>query len=181
MKTTIALMTALGLAGFMVGCGDAKTDSKTASKTTTSKTISGMPPGTPHGHPSEGPHDGHLIELGDEEYHAEVTHPEDDKDAKLITIYVLDSSAKKAVPIEATEVMINVKHDGKPEQFKLTASPDAEAGDADGKSSRFVSTDEELVHHFSEPFIHGTLVLKISGKSFRGEIDIHHDGSAHKD
>jgi hypothetical protein len=35
------------------------------------------------------------VELGNEEYHVEVTH-----DAASVTLYVLDSSAKKAVPID---------------------------------------------------------------------------------
>ncbi|MDA1012822.1 MAG: hypothetical protein O3A00_00035 [Planctomycetota bacterium] len=165
MKTTIALMTAVGLTGLMLGCGDAKSGSKSDSKSASA---------APAAHPTEGPHHGHLIELGKEEYHAEVTHPEDEK---AITIYVLDASATKAVPIDAADVVINVSHDGTPEQFKLTASPDT--GDPAGKSSRFVSTDAELVEHFGEAFIHGTLVLTINGKSFRGEIDIHHDGKPH--
>ncbi len=42
-----------------------------------------------------------------------------------MTIYILDSAAKTAVPIDAQELVINLVHDGKPEQFKLAASPDA--------------------------------------------------------
>ncbi len=171
MKTTIAMMTATGLLALTIGCAGSKTD---ASK---SKTAASKKSAHAHPHPSEGPHGGHLIELGNEEYHGEVTHPEGDKDEQQITVYVLDSSAKESVAIEATDVTINVKQDGKPAQFKLEASPDE--GDGDGKSSRFVSTDEKLLGHFNEPFIHGTLVLKINDKSFRGEIDIHHDGSGH--
>ncbi len=43
-----------------------------------------------HSHPTEGPHHGTLIELGKEEYHAELVH-----DDKMVTIYILDSAAKK--------------------------------------------------------------------------------------
>jgi hypothetical protein len=39
--------------------------------------------------------------------------------------------------------MINLKHEGRGEQFKLAAS--ASPGDAAGKSSRFASTEAELV------------------------------------
>ncbi len=65
-----------------------------------------------HDHPAEGPHHGSLIELGNEEYHAELVH-----DAENVTVYILDSSASTATPIEAPELTINLMHDGKPAQF----------------------------------------------------------------
>ena len=57
-----------------------------------------LPPATVdvHAHPSEGPHHGTLVELGNEEFHAEVVH-----DDKSVTVYVLDAGATKAVPIDA--------------------------------------------------------------------------------
>lgn len=123
-----------------------------------------------HHHPSEGPHHGGLIELGNEEYHAELVH---DDDAGTVTIYVLNGAATEQVPIDATEVTINAKHDGKPEQFALTASPDS--GDPQGKSSRFVSNDKELAHHLDEEESQPRLVLMINGKSYRGTIAHDHD------
>ncbi len=74
-----------------------------------------------HDHPSEGPHGGELIDLGKEEYHAELVH---DDATHTITIYVLDGSAKVAMPIEATEMALNLLVDGKPQQFKLPAKPE---------------------------------------------------------
>lgn len=127
-----------------------------------------------HAHPSEGPHHGDLVELGNEEFHAEILH---DDDAGTVTIYVLDSGATVQVPIEATEIMINVKHDGKPEQFKLAATPDE--NDPEGKSSRFVSTDKELAAHLDEEDAAPQLVLSINGKSFRGKITHDHDHGDH--
>ncbi|HQZ69109.1 MAG TPA: hypothetical protein PLY87_28675, partial [Planctomycetaceae bacterium] len=88
--------------GCMVGCNDGDTGSTT--------TISEAPPamdsheGHDHAHPSEGPHHGDLVELGNEEFHAEVVHGE----AGSVTVYILDSAAKVAVPIDATELTINV-------------------------------------------------------------------------
>ena len=96
-----------------------------------------------HAHPSVGPHHGSLVELGNEEFHAEVVH-----DDKSVTVYVLDASASKAVPIDAQDLTINLIHDGKPEQFKLAASPDA--GDPSGKSSRFTLADADLVSHIDD-------------------------------
>src|SRR6476661_3501394 len=58
-----------------------------------------------HEHHHHGPHNGHLMELGEEEYHAEWTHDESGK----VTFYILDSEAKKEVPIAADEITIGVK------------------------------------------------------------------------
>ncbi|QDT66799.1 hypothetical protein [Calycomorphotria hydatis] len=127
-----------------------------------------------HAHPDEGPHHGDLIELGNEEFHAEIIH---DDDAGTVTIYVLNSVATEQVPIDATEITINAKHDGKPEQFTLAASPDA--NDPQGKSSRFVSNDEELMHHLDEEGAVPRLVVTINGKSYRGTITHDHDHKGH--
>lgn len=121
-----------------------------------------------HAHATEGPHHGTLVELGSEEYHVEVTH-----DANSVTIYVLDSSAKQAVPIDASEVTINLVHDGKPEQFKLAASPDV--GDPTGRSSRFTLADAELVGHIDDASASPKLSLTIDGTPYRGEIKHDHD------
>ena len=101
------------------GCSPANNSS------TGNVTMDGPPPATvdAHEHPSEGPHHGTLVELGKEEFHAEVVHAAD-----TITVYILDAHAEKSVPIDATEVTINVLHEGKPEQYKLPATPDANDG-----------------------------------------------------
>ena len=126
--------------------------------------------GHAHAHPTEGPHGGTLIELGNEEYHAELVHEEA---GEGVTVYVLDGAAAKQVPIAATEITINVTHDGVPRQFALAAS--ADDGDPAGKSSRFVSEDEDLGGHLDEEGGTARLVLTIAGKSYRGKIDHDHD------
>lgn len=130
--------------------------------------IGGKPPAgkEAQAHETIGPHGGHLIELGKEEYHAELVH--DDK-AKSVTIYVLDSSAKKATPIDASDVTINLKHDGKGEQFKLAAAP--QESDPKGKSSRFASDDAELAEDLDAKGTNAQLVLEIAGQTFRGKIE----------
>lgn len=125
-----------------------------------------------HAHPSEGPHHGDLIELGNEEYHAELVH-----DESSVTIYLLDSSAKAPLAIEASELTINLKHDGKPEQFKLAAQ--RQESDPEGKSSRFVSNDKELAAHIEETETEPKLVVTIDGKSFTGTITHSHDHGDH--
>lgn len=128
--------------------------------------------GHDHAHPEHGPNGGDLIELGEEEYHAELVH-----DAGAVTIDILDSAAKEAVPIEATDVTINLKHDGKPEQFKLAAAP--QEGDGEGKSSRFTAEDADLASHLDEEGAGARLMVTIAGKSFNGAIEHHHGHEGH--
>ena len=175
MKSLINYLT-LSLAVMMViivaGCSN---DSSTGPET-------GSPPNTMdshddhagHAHPTEGPHHGELIELGNEEYHAEQLH-----DDKSITIYILNGAADQQVPINASEIMINTKHNGQPEQFTLAATPDQD--DPAGMSSRFVSNNADLAAHIDEEGAAHRLVLSINGKSYRGEIahDHSHEGHNH--
>ncbi|MEO2014873.1 MAG: hypothetical protein ABGZ53_10935 [Fuerstiella sp.] len=150
-----------------------------------SSPVSALPPDTmgdpddpddhdTHAHPSEGPHHGDLVELGNEEYHAEVVH---DEEGGSLEIYILDGSATKQVAIDTTELTINISHDGQPEQFILTAKPDE--GDEAGKSSRFISADKELAEHLDEEGTSPRMVVKINGKSYRGEIKHDHDHEGH--
>lgn len=128
-----------------------------------------------HEHATEGPHHGALIELGDEEYHAEIVHGKD----HTITVYILDSEAKKSVPIDAKQVLINLSHDGKAEQFKLVATPDK--GDPQGKSSRFLLKDEELSEDLDSEKTMAKLVVAIKGKSYTAKIEHHHEeGEEHE-
>ncbi len=120
-------------------------------------------PAAQHEHAEEGPHHGALVELGNEAYHAEVVH-----NADSVTVYILDSQAKNAVPIDVAEVLINASHEGKPQQFKLAASP--EPGDGEGKASKFTSTDAKLTACIDDASAAPKLSVTIDGKPFRGEI-----------
>ncbi len=137
-----------------------------------SKTVSTPPPAPveTHLHPAKGPHHGDLIELGNEEFHVEMVH---DDAAGAVTIYILDSAAKVAVPIDATELVINLKHDGKPEQFKLM--PSADIGDPAGKSSRFTLKDADLAAHIEDAAAAPKMSVNINGKPYSGEIKHQHD------
>ena len=153
--------------GCMVGCSDADTSPTT--------TISGPPPamdpheGHDHAHPTEGPHHGDLVELGSEQFHAEVVHGE----GGSVSVYILDSAATTAVPIDALELTINITHDGKAEQFKLPA--DRDIADPEGKSSRFSIKDEELASDLDSHDATARLVVMINGTSFSGKIAHNHD------
>lgn len=201
-KTGVAM---LAMTAFAVsGCADPSSNEQFSEVTSHENEQPDQDPHAGHAHPTHGPHGGDLIELGNEEYHAELVHPhghddvahhEDGADAAQdsddhaahehagITIYILDGAAKNAVAIEASEITLNLTHDGKPEQFKLAALP--ESDDPEGKSSRFASTAKDLLEHFHESeHVEGALVLSIGGKSFRGKLAHSHDddhGHPHDD
>lgn len=127
------------------------------------------------GHPEEGPHHGQLIELGKEEYHAELVH---DDAVHKITIYLLDGAAKQNVAIADRELMLNVVAAGKPQQFKLVAVPQAD--DAAGQSSRFELVDQTLCEALDDSKTTGRLNVTIAGKPFAGEVShAAHDDHKH--
>jgi len=119
-----------------------------------------------HNHPSEGPHHGHLIELGDEAYHAELTH--DDATGK-VTVYLLAGDATTSVPIAAESVTINLMLERKPKQFTLLAVADEK--DPAGQSSRFEVADEALHEALEAENAQGRLNVTIGGKDFVGTIE----------
>lgn len=136
--------------------------------------------GDGHEHPNEehshtGPHGGHLIELGQEAYHAELLH--DDK-THQVTIYILDGQVKKSVPISQPELTVNMMVAGSPKQFKLPAL--AQATDVPDRASCFQAESEELCDALCEPGAKGRLNVNIGGKQFVGEIEHHdHDTDEH--
>jgi hypothetical protein len=120
----------------------------------------------PHEH-EQGPHGGHLVELGEEEYHAEVVF--DPKSSK-ITLYTLDSTAKKPVPIDAAEIKLELVIGGQPKSLAAKAAP--ETGDPDKKSSRFEVADNPDVkaNIKDEEDLKGSVTVPIGGKTYAGKI-----------
>lgn len=126
-------------------------------------------------HPSEGPHHGTLIELGQEDFHAELVH---DDETDTITIYVLDAAAKKAVPIVAKKLTLNLLAAGKPKQFHLAAKP--QEGDPKDSSSAFAVTDKGLCEILDTEGSKGRLNVEIGGKVYAGEVSGHgHEDEDH--
>jgi hypothetical protein len=115
----------------------------------------------------DGPHHGHLVELGEEEYHAEVVF--DPKDSK-ITIYTLDSTAKKAAPTEAPEVKLELTVGGQSKSFSAKAV--ADKGDPPNKSSRFeVAPNPEIKANIKdEEDLKGSVTATIGSKTYTGKI-----------
>lgn len=129
-----------------------------------------------HDHPSEGPHKGALIELGNEEYHAELLH---DDAAHKVTIYLLDGAAKGKATSSEAKLSLNFVVDGKPQQFSLAAAPQTD--DTAGTSSKFEVVDEALCTALDAPKNQGRLNVTIGGKQYTGTIaaDAHDHGHKH--
>lgn len=123
-------------------------------------------------HAEKGPHGGQLIELGRDEYHAELVH---DDDAHRVTIYLLDGAARQAVGSTDREVRLNLIVAGTPQPFQLPAA--AQPGDAAGLSSRYELTSEALCMALDDAKTDGRLNVVIAGKPYAGEVTQagHHD------
>lgn len=93
-------------------------------------------------------------------------------------MYLLDGSAEKAEATGVSDLTINVKHDDKPEQFKLPAVP--QEADPKGMSSRFQLKDKELIEHLDEKGAAVTLQVTIGGTPFTAKIPQGgHEGHGH--
>jgi hypothetical protein len=89
-----------------------------------------------HAHVHHGPRGGHLMEIGEEEFHAEWT---DDESGK-VTFYFLDGEAKKEVAVEGEEITIEVRiGDKEPVLYKLAAIEPKE-----GKATAYELVDKNL-------------------------------------
>jgi hypothetical protein len=126
-----------------------------------------------HAHPTHGPHGGDLVELGKEEFHAEIVH-----DAGGTVMYVLDASATKPVSIRTEQVVISLKHQGEVASFDVAGDPDAD--DPPGQTSRFTSADQRLAQ-WLDAGAEGAIVIQIEGKSYTGKVvhDHGHAGHSH--
>ena len=121
-----------------------------------------------HPHPAMGPHGGTLIELGREDYHAELVH---DEGTGAVTIYILDASATRLVAISARRLTLNMRVAGKPRQFFLAAVP--QPGDAARACSTFSATDAQLGDALHARAASGRLNVEIEGKVYVGAVGGH--------
>ena len=127
--------------------------------------------GHDHEHVHHGPHGGHLMVIGNEEYHAEWTHDESGK----VTFYILDAAAKKEVPIAAEQITIDVKvGDNPPKTYELVA-----INPTDGKTAAFEIVDKQFEALFDQLKSSGlklTLHANINGKQYDQVVKEHDHG-----
>ena len=126
-------------------------------------------------HHAHGPNGGDLVELGDHSIHAEVVF--DEEHGKL-DVYLLGEDAETAHPVALTELTLSFAHGDETEDFTLTAAP--LDGEAEGQSSRFSVTDEEIAEEFHEHTDGAHLHFELDGKEYAGEVH-HHHGHDHGD
>lgn len=147
--------------GLFLGCGGGEEF----------KTHTELPPAShdhEHGHGEPGPHGGSLVELGEEEYHAELLV---DHDAHAVKVFLLDKEGKTAVPTAASELSIDT---GNGEVLML--KPVHQESDPEGQASVFELVDDAVVHDLLDAgFIHGKLTVAIGEKTLTGGIDAHFD------
>ena len=130
-----------------------------------------------HGHGHHGPNGGEIVEVCNEEFHAEVVV---DEGTHRIDVFVLGSDAKTAKPIDASEISLSFKHGDEVEDFKLTAA--AIDGEPEGQSSKFTLTSEELFEELHEHSEGATLSFTAGGESLSGTVTHTHDhGDDHGD
>lgn len=167
-RLTLATLITGGLLLGGVGCSGGSSDYKKTGELKKAPAIH-----EEHDHGAKGPHGGSIVELGEEEYHAEVVV---DADAHTLRVFVLDKDAKTASPIAAKEVTIKPE-----EKAALTLKAAPLEGEGDDKSSRFELVDEAAVHSLLDAgMLHGNLNVKIGDKPYSGHIDYHLDGIHHE-
>lgn len=185
---SLSVTAVLAVSLSLVGCGSDSTE-------TTTEKVEGTPPpqaseadldehaGHDHGdeagqgHPTEGPHGGHLIELGNEEYHAELLH---DEKTHTVTIHLLDGPAKQTVAVPLAEITLQLFRDGQFVKYALKSVPGP--GDPEGAASRFEIVDAALCDalcHDDET--RGRLQVTIDDKPYTGTIEHDsHEGHDHE-
>jgi hypothetical protein len=174
LRTVLLACLAIGLSAWLAGC-----------TTNTTPSGPGAAGGDEHGHEghdhaagepgheghdhshAHGPHDGHIVEIGEEEYHAEYTHDGKGK----VTVYVLDKELKKEVPIAAEKIVIETKIGEAANTFELEA-----VNRTDGDmpmASQFEITDAQLegvLTSVDGKGVTAALKLKIGDKDYVAPI-----------
>jgi hypothetical protein len=112
-----------------------------------------------HAH-GEAPHRGTIIDWGGGVYHVEFTV---DHNAKSTAVYILGDDAQTPAPVQAEKLLLTINEPF----FQLDLGADAQPGDADGASSRFVGEHEFLgiVREFA-----GTVSGVVGGTPYAGDF-----------
>lgn len=144
----------------MTGCSS-------SSDTGNQKATEPADPHAGHDHSSLGPHGGHILELGNEDYHAEWRF---DNNSGKVTIYLLDAAVKKAVTTTATSISVQVTEGDNVRDYELPAINQSE--DDPPTTSEFESDDSSAeLGVFLKGVGHGidaTLKVTIGDKEYTG-------------
>lgn len=188
LRTILSAALIGGVAFWLAGCGSTTPAGKTGDAHSHDEHGHGEPgheghdhaPGE-HGHEghdhshAHGPHDGHIVEIGEEEYHAEWTHDGKGK----VTVYLLDKEMKKEVPIAAEKIVIETKVQNQTNVFELEAVNPTEGETP--LASQFEITDvglEGVLRVADGKGVTATLKLTIGDKDYVAPIT--NDDHGHK-
>jgi hypothetical protein len=135
--------------------------------------------GHDHGHAHDlGPNGGHLLELGDEQFHAEWVH--EDESGKL-TVFILDAAGKELVPIAAEKLVLEKTIGDRTDKYELLAVD--RQGEAP-KSARFEIVDKALLAALQlvGQGVEASLTVDVNGQPFTVKFPKHedHDHHGHK-
>lgn len=154
----VAAVTVIG-AAFLSGCGSAD-ELKPAPGPSTPADQAAQPAETPaHSH-GAGPNGGALADWGGGKFHVEFTV---DHDKKESVVYVLGGDEKTPAPVKADKLLLSIKDP----EFQVELAADPLDGEAEGMSSRFVGTHDNLgiVQEFA-----GSISGEVDGTPYVGEF-----------
>ncbi len=167
---------------WLSGCSPA-TNTNSTSNSTTSNQSHDSHEGHDHGHEGHahshaevGPNGGHLLELGNEEFHVEWAH--DDESGKL-TAFILDGAAKELVPISAEKLTIEKTIGERTDKYDLVA---VDRQGETPKSAKFEIVDKALVAALKMvgDGVEASITVDVNGQPFTAKFTKHEDHHGHK-
>ena len=126
-----------------------------------------------HDHSALGPHGGHVLVLGDEQYHAEWTHQDASGE---IVIYLLDAEIKEDVATAADLITITTTIQDESQTYELAA--DNQDQEDPPRASRFKTINPNLLTALKQAGsgVKAEMRVIIDGTFFRGTFEKHdHD------
>lgn len=174
MRITLRSLLSVTVLAFFTGCPGEET--QTYSDAEQNVDGGGHDHGHDHDHGAEGPHGGHVIELGDEAAHLEVTMGDD----RTITLYVLGADMETPLPVGVADVIFDLEDENDEEtELELTAQP--LEGEEEGHSSVFLVKGENVPEAIDDiEKLHGHVHVTIDGTEYEGEL-AHDHGEDHED
>ena len=140
----------------------------TASENQDQESTTKADPHAGHSHATLGPHHGHLVELGDEDYHAEWRF---DNSSGKVTIYLLDADVKKDVTTTADQITVRVTQGKITSEYEL---PAINASESDPPTaSQFEVVNAELLESLKAVGhgIEAKLSVTIEDKQYTGSFE----------
>ncbi len=160
LRKRFSVLASLAVCALLVGCGGEADHGDHAAEVAGHDEGDGHAHEGDHDHDALGPHGGHVIVLGEEEYHAELTH---DEASHTVAVYLLDGEVKEPVTSGPTEVVLQVFQDGDFVDYTLAAS-----GDPGGYALADEALCDLLAH--SET-LKGRIRVQIGDKEYVGIVE----------